>query len=331
VKRIGLALKVAFVVALLWFLGRKGFISLHATRRAFTHADRMVPAIAAMIAAMLLGVLRWHWLLRGHGIVLPATRTLTFALIGNFFNLALPGAVSGDVVKAFYIARERPGRRGDALATIVFDRVAGLAGLVLLAATALLLELDAVRGTKLLAAIQVFMAVAAAMVVLFFAHLFLVSARRDPLLRLLRALERRVPRARSATTLYQSLRHYHRHPRLVMVALAMSVLLHCLVCFAFLDFWRALEPVRAPILSLFVVVPLGLLVTAVPVAPAGMGTGHAAFGALFLLLGSKTGANVFSVFVVVQLALAGVGGLVYLGFRVHGADDVPRAPDVRSA
>jgi uncharacterized protein (TIRG00374 family) len=331
VKGLGLLLKLALVVALLWFLARKGFISLDATRRAFTHADRMIPAIVALVAAMLLGVLRWHWLLRGHGIVLPATRTLTFALIGNFFNLALPGAVSGDVVKAFYVARERPGRRGDALASIVFDRVAGLAGLVLLAAAALLLEIDAVRGTRLLAAIQFFITVAAAVVVVVFAHLFLVSARRDPLLRALRALERRVPRARTATTLYQSLRHYRGHPRLVVTALAMSVLLHCLVCLAFLGFWRALEPVRAPILSLFVVVPLGLLVTVIPIAPAGMGTGHAAFSWLFVLLGSNTGANVFSVFVVVQLALAGIGGLVYLGFRGHGARDVPRAPDVRSA
>jgi uncharacterized protein (TIRG00374 family) len=331
VKRLGLVLKVALVVALLWFLARKGFISLDATRRAFTHADRMIPAIVALVAAMLLGVLRWHWLLRGHGIVLPATRTLTFALIGNFFNLALPGAVSGDVVKAFYIARERPGRRGDALASIVFDRVAGLAALVLLAAAALLIELDAVRGTRLLNAIQVFITVAAVVVIVFFAHLFLVSPRHDPLLALLHALERRVPRARSVTALYRALRHYHGHPRLVVTVLAVSVLLHCLVCFAFLDFWRALEPVGVPVLSLFVVVPLGLLVTAVPVAPAGMGTGHAAFGALFLLLGSKVGANVFSVFVVVQLAVAGIGGLVYLGFRSDDARDRPRAPDVRCA
>jgi hypothetical protein len=55
-----------------------------------------------------------------------------------------------------------------------------------------------------------------------------------------------------------------------------------------------------------------------------MGTGHAAFGWLFLLLGSRMGANVFNLFAVLQLGLAGVGGLVYL--RLQAQDSV-RARD----
>ena len=82
------------------------------------------------------------------------------------------------------------------------------------------------------------------------------------------------------------------------------------------------------------VVPIGLLVTAVPIAPAGVGTSHAAFGWLFLHLGSKAGANVFSLFVLVQLAVAGAGGLIYLGFRGTAGEPDPVGasaadPDVR--
>jgi len=73
-------------------------------------------------------------------------------------------------------------------------------------------------------------------------------------------------------------------------------------------------------------VPLGLLVTAVPIAPAGIGTGHAAFGWLFLRLGSKAGANVFNLFILVQLALASVGGFFYLGFRSAGEPVVVDSP-----
>jgi uncharacterized protein (TIRG00374 family) len=316
--RLRLALKTAFVVVLLYILTQKGFISLNATRRAFAHWDRIALAVAALVSSTVLSVVRWHWLLRERGIDLRPRRTLALAMIGNFFNLALPGAISGDVVKGFYIAKERPGRRDDVFASILFDRVAGLSGLVLLAAAALFIEGDAVLGTKLVNAIQIFITIAAVVVVVFYGYLFLLHEHHDPLLGILRALERRVARVGSLIRLYLALRRYRDHPAAVVWAIAVSVVIHCLVCFQFLNLWRALEPANATTFALLVVVPVGLLVTTVPIAPAGLGTGHAAFGWLFLLLGSKMGANVFSVSVILQLVLGGLGGLVYLRFRPPG-------------
>ena len=54
-----------------------------------------------MIASAFLGPIRWQLLLRAQGIKLSMGRTAQLTLIGNFFNIALPGAVSGDFVKAF--------------------------------------------------------------------------------------------------------------------------------------------------------------------------------------------------------------------------------------
>lgn len=313
--RLTLVLKTAFVVVLLYILSQKGLISLQATRRAFAHWDRIVLATTALLGSMLLSVLRWHFLLRERGIELRPRRTLALAMIGNFFNLALPGAISGDVVKGFYIAKERPGRRDDVFASILFDRVAGLSGLVLLAAIALLMEGDGVLGTKLVNAIQILIATAAVVMIVFYGYLFLVQERHDPVLGILRGLERRATRFGSLVRLYLALGRYRDHPRAVVWAIGSSVVIHCLICFMFWNLWRALEPASAATIALLVVVPVGLLVTTVPIAPAGLGTGHAAFGWLFLLLGSKMGANVFSLSVILQLVLGGIGGLVYLRFR----------------
>jgi hypothetical protein len=302
------------VAVLLYLLAHEGLISLQATRRAFAHYDRMAAAIIALLSATMLAAIRWQWLLRAHDIELKMGRTLQLTLIGNFFSLALPGAVSGDFVKAFYVAKEAPGRRGDAFASILFDRIAGVSALVLVSAVALLIG----RGTELGkagAAIRVFVIWTAGIVLAFYGYLFLVRGPRHPLLRLLHALEEKVPRAASVRRIYLSLRHYHDRRWAVFQALTVSVLIHLLVCFACLEFWRALAPAGGPAIGPFMVVPLGLLVTAVPIAPAGVGTGHAAFGWLFLRLGSKAGANVFNLVVLVQLAQAAVGGLVYLGFR----------------
>ena len=310
-------LKIAFVGALLTFLIQKGFISVEATRRAFSQTDHIVPAIAAMIAGTFLGVFRWQWLLQAQGIRLRLSRTLQLSLIGNFFNIALPGAVSGDFVKAFYVGNEVQGQRARAFGSILFDRLAGLSALVLVAATALLLDLGALLGTPLIRALQFFILTSAIVVILSYSYLFLVREHHDPFLRLLRGLERKFAKVGSVTRIYESVRHYHSHRIAVLKVLAISILIHLLVGFACLNFLAALGDAGIEKLPLFVVVPMGLLVTAVPVAPAGVGTGHAAFSYLFHFLGSQRGADVFSLYVLIQLALGGIGGLVYLRFKAH--------------
>jgi len=314
-SRLQVALKTAFVVLLLWFLARKGLISVQATERAFVHWERMALAVAALLGSLVLSVLRWHFLLRGRGIHLRLSRTFALAMIGNFFNLALPGAISGDFVKAFYVAKERPGRREDVFASILFDRVVGLSGLVLLASVALLVEGDAILGAKVVSGLQAVILTAAVVVVIFFGYLFLVREHHDVLLGLLRSLEGRVPGVASVVGLYVAIRRYRDQPAAIVWAIAVSVAIHCLICSMFLNLWRALEPGSLTILAILVVVPVGLLVTTIPIAPAGLGTGHAAFGWLFLLLGSRMGANVFSLAVILQVALGSVVGLIYLRYR----------------
>jgi uncharacterized membrane protein YbhN (UPF0104 family) len=65
-----------------------------------------------------------------------------------------------------------------------------------------------------------------------------------------------------------------------------------------------------------------LLATAIPVLPGGVGTGHAAFSFFFDLLGSKAGADIFSYYVITQLIIGAVGGLVYLRFKTEAKEVV---------
>jgi uncharacterized membrane protein YbhN (UPF0104 family) len=58
--------------------------------------------------------------------------------------------------------------------------------------------------------------------------------------------------------------------------------------------------------------PFGILVTALPLAPGGLGVGHAAFDRLFSMVGLPGGANVFNVYVLTQLVLNLLGVFPYL-------------------
>ncbi|MDE0889458.1 MAG: lysylphosphatidylglycerol synthase transmembrane domain-containing protein [Phycisphaerales bacterium] len=78
---------------------------------------------------------RWWILMRCRGIPATWVRTLRLVMVGAFCNFFLPGTEGGDVVKAWGAAKGS-GRRLDAVMSVIFDRVTGLAGLVLLAAAA---------------------------------------------------------------------------------------------------------------------------------------------------------------------------------------------------
>lgn len=326
VRKITVAgLKAAFVFGLLYVLAQKGFLSVSSTRSAFSRWDLLAPAMLVLGTNLLLGVIRWQWLLRAQGIHMPLLRTLQLTMIGNFFNIALPGAVSGDFVKAFYIGREMQGQRGRAFGSILFDRVAGLSALVLLAAGAAVSgklighDLLGETGDGLIRATKPLILTAAACVIAFYAYLFLLREKHDPVLRILKKLELRTPKFGSLVRIYEGLRHYHSHRWTVSKVLLLSLLIHMMVGWSCLRFATALGEDSLHLLSLYVIVPLGLLVTAIPIAPAGVGTGHVAFTFLFGLLGSQRGADVFTLFALTSLFFGGIGGLFYLRFRTQSA------------
>ena len=95
-------LKLAFVALLLYFLAQRGLLSWTATREALSQVDAIVPAVALFVFVQVAAMVRWKMLLSVQGLALPFATVFQLAMVGNFFNLALPGAVS--VVKAWLAA-----------------------------------------------------------------------------------------------------------------------------------------------------------------------------------------------------------------------------------
>lgn len=316
-KRMILFSKFAFVAGLLYFLVQKGFISLSATQSALQRYDLIIPALLGMVLTTFLGVIRWHWLLQAQNIHIKLGRTLQLTLIGGFFNIALPGAISGDFVKAFYVGKEVKGQRARAFGSILFDRIVGLSALVLVSAGAIACRFQTYLHSPLFSAIQVLMGIAAVCVLAFYTYLFLVREHHDPLLRAFKKLEKHFSKTASLTRIYEGIRHYHHHRWTVLKVLLISGLIHLTVGWACLQYARALGDSQVELISLYVVVPLGLLITAIPIAPAGVGTGNVAFLYFFNLVGSARGADVFSLFALGTILMGAVGGLVYFRFRSH--------------
>ena len=92
-------------------------------------------AAAVYMMAMMGTFIRWFFLVRVIEPRFKFSATLLLGFIGMVFNLVIPGAVGGDLIKAAYLARMRI-RKTQAIASMVIDRILGLLGLFILAAVA---------------------------------------------------------------------------------------------------------------------------------------------------------------------------------------------------
>jgi glycosyltransferase 2 family protein len=95
----------------------------------------LVLAAVVYLVAMFGTFVRWFFLVRVIEPKFKFSATVLLGLIGMVFNLVIPGAVGGDLIKAAYLARMHI-RKTQAIASMVIDRIVGLLGLFVLASIA---------------------------------------------------------------------------------------------------------------------------------------------------------------------------------------------------
>lgn len=111
--------------------GRKAFVEMLQQPKDW---GLLVGGFLVLLSVVLVTVVRWWYLVRALGIELSLPDALRIGFLGYLFNLAPMGIVGGDLLKAWMLAREKPGNRAKALASVVVDRIIGLYVLFLVAA-----------------------------------------------------------------------------------------------------------------------------------------------------------------------------------------------------
>jgi len=245
-------------------------------------AGQYLLAMLCILGMYLCGIKRWQILLRAQGIPVTFFESMRFTFIGFFFNNVVPGMTGGDVVKAVMIARAHKGRGPDAVSTVIVDRVVGLLVLAGLAAVVLLFALDT-YGTI---ARWVFLMLACAAALMF----FFLSRRVRKWLRIDRLLKR-LPGSDALQRLDQAFLLYRSKGKEMALCVAISLVSHM---FNIASVWilgvglgvDAAHGLSEPaLLTYVVVVPIIMIVAAVPALPGGWGIGEAAFGYFFRTVG----------------------------------------------
>ena len=136
------ALKLLIAAGLIyWVIDTAGWDNI---RDALAHIDRTgwIMGLSAIILANLLAMLRWHLLMRSAGLRSTPWLAIRLGFIGVFSNNVIPGLTGGDLVKAIYVSRENPGQRTAAVISVIVDRIVGIVALALIAAAVIPLDLE---------------------------------------------------------------------------------------------------------------------------------------------------------------------------------------------
>lgn len=282
----------------------------------FARPDALIASVAVwIIGPVLLGTLRWWLLIRGASLDCSYLRAMRLQLTGFFFNTAMPGAVGGDIVKAIYIMRDQPSRtrKTPAMLTVLLDRIVGLMGLFVMGIVAALASYDKLSSHPTTNQLLIGLWTVAGLSAIFLAIVFVSHGDgKDPFIKI---LSYKMPGFRTIRGVYEAIRAYRDRPMVIFSTIAISVLVQ-FIFMVFMGFiGRVLYGPSFDAALLAPIFPFGTLVTAIPLAPGGLGVGHAAFDRLFALVGLPGGANVFNIYVVSQLLLNLLGVVPYLSLK----------------
>ena len=351
-KTLFLLLKLGVAAALLAWLVRSGKLEPAKIWAAVCQSPLwLAAALLIYNVCIVLTASRWRMLLLSQGIPTPRRDCVVMTYIGCFFSCFLPGGTGGDFVKAYYVARDSH-KRAEAATTVFLDRVLGLYCMVGLAAVAILFRIGhlwsygAGEGAKpvLLGLTRTQLLAVGVLAAFCAATLGFIIFLSTHCRRLVHWLLGRLPHALGSVLkrVYEAVYLYRNEKRLLVKFALYSVTAHGLAAVVLWIVGLSLgDPVASGgtrALNYLFLIPLGLVLNGLPLAPAGVGVFEWALGFLFatvLVAGEPNlGATIAALGHVLIILTNLVGLIFYLKGKRRVAeaieeakrDDAPQPP-----
>jgi glycosyltransferase 2 family protein len=333
---LSVAVKLAAAIALVAYLIKREHIAWEPLRASLVQWQLSIPAFILLFFTPFAQLWRWQSLLRARQLHLPTLEVFTFLMVSKFLNMALPGHIGGDVLRGVFIskrsselsAQENSGPAAGPFAvvpSIFFDRMFGVVALLVFCLLGTvgnvyhpLLRWEFVLPVSLMAALGLLAG---------FGLLWLAYVRPEPP-ELLMRLFAKIRLSGIFSELYRGTHEYARDKKLIRKIALISFGSQSIILISLIMFGVALG-MDVSLTEYLVLVPVGLMLTTIPITPASLGVGQVAFLALFRLAGSAQGANLFTLYMISQV-LINLSGAVLLPM-LRMPDNVPAIGNLQRA
>jgi glycosyltransferase 2 family protein len=264
--------------------------------------------------ALLVGVVRWRIVLDAQGLHLPLGRATRISFVAQFFNSFLLGSTGGDLIKAYYAARETHHKKTEAVTTVFVDRLVGLWSMLLFAGLMMIPNYEMLRTSRDVALPSLFiLAMLAGLSVALALAFWGGVSKRFPQAR---DFLRRLPKGEVLERALDSCRQFGKQRSFLLKTIAISLIVNVIWVVQIIVLGQGLG-LNIPPMALFVIVPLVFCISALPLTPNGLGVRENLFVLMLAVIKvPKTAALSVSLIASAQgLFWSLVGGLIYMGLR----------------
>lgn len=302
-----IAVPLAIIGWLLWRIDLEQWQTLSSQPKDY---GLLVSAIGIASLAVVISMLRWGILVRCNGIRLTYIEALRLGAIGFLLSFVSVGSVGGDLFKAIFLAKRSPGKRVEAVASVAVDRAVGLYCLIIIVVAVLLVSPP--RDNSDLRQISYWAAGLAILGTGVLAVLIVGGRFVDRLLRWAGKLRFVGPIVHQIA---DPIRVFHTHPIHFLIAIGMGLAVHVLLSVSLYLIARGLYSDAPSFTEHLIIVPIGMLISALPLSPAGIGLLEAAIEWLYIVVPQTpteaSGTLVALVYEIVKIILALAGVVFY--------------------
>lgn len=302
------------LILLAWVVTRLDPEQVQQIRERDKNWPLLIGCVMAILAGVIVSFCRWCLLVRSIGLQFSFRDALRLGFLGYLFNFVSAGSVGGDLFKAIFIAREQPGWRAEAVASVLVDRVIGLYALLLITSAAILCfdvsnataEVQTVCRMTLIGTLVGGMVLGLAMVPAVTKNRFVKKMTQLPVA------------GRVLNRLMEALVTVRSRPVTLLQIGLMSFAVHGLILVGVMGITAALFRNPPTILEQLIIIPLSNVASALPFTPAGLGAFELAMDELFKRIPADTDASggiVALAFRVSTIIVAGIGAIVYIASK----------------
>ena len=278
------------------------------------HPVALLVSLLLVGLALFLCVVRWRIVLEAQGLHLPLGRATRISLVAQFFNSFLLGSTGGDLIKAYYAARETHHKKTEAVTTVFVDRLVGLWAMLLFAGVMMIPNYNMLRASRDLGLPALFILAMLGGLTVVLGVAFWGGVSKG----LPRARERlrRLPKGELLERSLDSCRQFGKQKSFLLKTVAISLMVNLIFVLQISLLGQGLHLSIQPI-ALCVIVPVILCISSLPITPNGLGVRENLYvRMLAVLLVPETAALSVSLIASAQgMFWSLVGGLIYMGLR----------------
>lgn len=296
------------------------------------HWGMLAAAWALCTLATMLTMVRWYFLVRALDLPFKMSDALRLGFLGYLFNFVSLGSVGGDLFKAVFLAREQKGRRAEAVASVIADRLIGLYALFVVASAAILLFGQMDSPSEVVQKISDMTLIATGIGTCCFALMFTPGDGNW-----YRKFLFHLPKVGNLfRKLFAAIDAYRRKPGVLLGSLLMSFGVHSCSSVGFYLIAHGVSNPAPDMGDHFVIVPLALVTGVLPLPANGLGALENVVALLYgaipsaaLQLHKGQALVVAIVYRLITILIAMVGAVFYLGYRREVTELMKKAEEER--